>query len=114
MYSEIKCPHIYWFADGPRLVFVEPVESYYPYDTIKIWADSNPHIYIWKWFNTATNEILGTSDTITITPSMLGHNSIKVTLCNTLPLSPIKSVCKEHHLNITVISKWICISCVKE
>jgi len=88
---------------------VDPAqESYDPGVEIKVSAESNPSSRTYKWVDTTTDNTLETSDTITITESMSGNQSIKVIVCNTVPVKPAKTLCKELNLNFTVASKWIC------
>ena len=88
---------------------VDPAEeSYDPGVEIKVSAESNPSSRTYKWENTTTDTTLETSDTFTITESMHGQQSIKVIACNTVPVTPAKTLCTELHLNFTVRSKWMC------
>ena len=82
-------------------------EAYDPRVEIKVSAESNPSSRTYKWVNTTTDNTLETSDTFTITESMHGQQSIKVIACNTVPVKPAKTLCKELNLNFTVPSKWI-------
>ena len=83
-------------------------ESYDPGVEIKVSAESNPSSRTYKWVNTTTDNTLETSDTIRITESMRGKQSVKVIACNTVPVTPAKTLCTELNLNFTVPSKWIC------
>ena len=85
---------------------MKPVQdSYYPGDTVTVTADSNPLDRSYEWVNTTTHGTLDTKDTLTITEEMLGSQSLKVIVCNTIPIPTANTICKERQLNFTVIRK---------
>ena len=98
--------NVFWFADGPRSLVVEPAQNtYFPGNEIKVTADSNPTSRTYKWVNMSTGDTIETTDTFTITEDMLGSQSLKVIVC--VPISSSNTICKELPLNFTVIRKWI-------
>ena len=82
-------------------------DSYNPGDKVKVTADSNPSTITYKWVTTATNDTLGTEDTIDITDEMVGSQSLKVIVCNTIPIPKATSNCEERQLEVTVMSKCL-------
>ena len=95
---------IVYFSEGSVKgwsLMVKPVRDYYyPGDTIKVTAESNPSNRTYEWVNTATDGMLGTKDTITITEEMLGSQSLKGIVCNTIPIPTANTICKERQLSI--------------
>ena len=72
-------------------------------------ADSNPGKRNYTWENTTSNEIIATGDSITVTENMLGNQSLKAVVCNTIPLPSPHVVCSDFTVNVTVISKCVSI-----
>ncbi|KAI0238110.1 hypothetical protein LSAT2_011258 [Lamellibrachia satsuma] len=79
-------------------------DSYNPGDKVKVTADSNPSTITYKWVTTATNDTLGTEDTIDINDEMVGSQPLKVIVCNTMPIPKATSNCEERQFNVTVMS----------
>ena len=72
-------------------------------------ADSNPGKRNYKWENTISNEIIETGDSITVTETMLGNQSLKAVVCNTLPIPSPHTVCSNFTVNVVVIGKCVSI-----
>ena len=90
-------------ADGPKNVAVTPEKkAYKPGTTIQVTADSVPTLSSYKWVDTTTNTPMGTENSITITANMVGRASLKVVLCNTMPIPPVYDVCCEVTLSFEV------------
>jgi len=76
-------------------------------------ADSNPGKRNYSWKNTMSNEIIATGDSIVITDTMIGNQSLEAVVCNTIPLPSPHTVCSEFPVNVVVISKCVSSSNVK-
>ena len=85
---------------NPRFLAVDHIQEYYPKEKAKIAAESNPSTMTYEWLTAYT---LGTSNTITITNSMLGNQSIKVTRVTASQFHQPRTSTK----NTTSINKWI-------
>ena len=99
------------FSDGPRSLAVNFTsgENIVVGEVITVTADSNPPITNYTWKNTTSNEIIATGKSITVTVEMLGSQSLKVVVCNTIPIPSPHTVCSDFPVNVVVISKCVSI-----
>ena len=72
-------------------------------------AESNPGKRNYTWENTISNEIIATGDSIAVTENMLGKQSFKAVVCNTIPIPSLHTVCSNFPVNVVVISKCVSI-----
>ena len=72
-------------------------------------AESNPGKRNYTWENTASNETIATGDSIAVTENMLGKQSLKAVVCNTIPIPSPHTVCSNFPVNVIVISKCVSI-----
>ena len=92
-----------FIADGPKNIVVTPEhKAYKPGTTTQVTADSFPPLVSYKWVDSTKNTSVGTENSITITSSMVGRASLKVVLCNTMPIPPVYDVCCELTLSFEV------------
>ena len=88
------------FSSGENIVVGE---------VMTVTADSNPATRNYTWKNTTSNEIIATGDSITVTVEMLGSQSLKAVVCNTIPIPSPHTVCNDFPVNVVVISKCVYI-----
>ena len=92
-----------FIADGPKNIAVTPEhKAYKPGTTIQVTADSVPPLGSYKWVDTTKNTSVGTGNSFIITSNMVGRASLKVVLCNTMPIPPVYDVCCEVTLSFEV------------
>ncbi|KAK2181977.1 hypothetical protein NP493_372g00000 [Ridgeia piscesae] len=72
-------------------------------ERMTVTADSNPEKRNYTWENTTSNEIIATGDSIVVTETMLGNQSLKAVVCNTIPLPSPHTVCGDFPVNVVVI-----------
>ena len=72
-------------------------------------AESNPGKRNYTWENTASNETIATGDSIAVTEHMLGKQSLKAVVCNTIPIPSPYTVCSNYPLNVVVKSKCVSV-----
>lgn len=103
-----------WFVDFPRSLKAKvDSRSYSPGEEIKITAgyklmitaDSNPAPKTYKWMSAKSNDVIETRDSITVTADILRNQSLKVVVCNNIPIPTPHSACKDFAFNITGKSK---------
>ena len=78
-------------------------------EVMTVTADSNPATRNYTWKNTTSNEIIATGESITVTVEMLGSQSLKAVVCNTIPIPSPHTVCSDFPVNVVVISKCVSI-----
>ena len=78
-------------------------------EVMTVTADSNPATRNYTWKNTKSNEIIATGESITVTVEMLGSQSLKAVVCNTIPIPSPHTVCSDFPVNVVVISKCVSI-----
>ena len=78
-------------------------------ERMTVTADSKPEKRTYTWENTISNEKIATGDSITLTENMIGNQSIKAVVCNTIPLPSPHTVCSDFPVNVVVISKYVSI-----
>ena len=78
-------------------------------ERMTVTADSNPGKRNYTWENTTSNEIIATGDSIAVTEQMVGNQSFKAVVCNTIPLPSPHTVCSDFSLNVVVIGKCVSI-----
>ena len=78
-------------------------------ERMTVTAQSNPGKRNYTWENTNSNEIIATGDSIAVTENMLGKQSLKAVVCNTIPIPSPYTVCSNYPLNVVVISKCVSI-----
>ncbi|KAK2182439.1 hypothetical protein NP493_353g01006 [Ridgeia piscesae] len=78
-------------------------------ERMTVTADSNPGKRNYTWKNTTSNEIIATGDSIAITEQMVGKQSLKAVVCNTIPTPSPHTVCSDFTVNVVVISKCVSI-----
>ena len=66
-------------------------------------ADSNPGKRNYAWKSTTSN------DSIAITERMIGYQSLRAVVCNTIPIPSAHTVCSDFPVNVVVISKCVLI-----
>ena len=103
-------------SDGPRLLAVKcngrantSGENIVVGEVMTVTADSNPATRNYTWKNTTSNEIIETGESITVTVEMFGRQSLKVVVCNTIPIPSPHTVCSDLPVNVVVISKCVSI-----
>ena len=79
-------------------------------EVMTVTADSNPATRNYTWKNTTSNEIIATGESITVTAEMLGSQSLKAVVCNTIPIPSPYTVCSNFLVNFVVISKCVTIT----
>ena len=72
-------------------------------------ADSNPGKRNYTWENTTSNETIATGDSIAVTENMLGNQSFKAVVCNTIPIPSPHTVCSNFPVNVVIISKCVSV-----
>ena len=78
-------------------------------ERMTVTAESNPGKRSYTWENTISNEIIATGDSIAVTENMLGNQSFKAVVCNTIPIPSPHTVCSNFPVNVVVISKCVSI-----
>ena len=78
-------------------------------ERMTVTAESNPGKRNYTWENTASNETIATGDSIAVTENMLGKQSLKAVVCNTIPIPSPHTVCSNFPVNVIVISKCVSI-----
>ena len=78
-------------------------------EVMTVTADSNPATRNYTWKNTTSNEIIETGESITVTVEMLGKQSLKAVVCNTIPIPSPHTVCSDLPVNVVIISKCVSI-----
>ena len=78
-------------------------------ERMTVTAESNPGKRNYTWENTTSNEIMATGDSITVTEKMVGHQSLKAVVCNTIPLPSPHTVCSDFPVTVVVIGKCVSI-----
>ena len=78
-------------------------------ERMTVTADSIPGKRNYTWKNTTSNEIIATGDTITVTEEMIGSQSLKAVVCNTVPIPSPHAVCSDFTVNVSVIGKCVSI-----
>ena len=72
-------------------------------------AESNPGKRNYTWEYTISNEIIATGDSIAVTDKIIGNQSLKAVVCNTMPLASPRTVCSDFTVNVIVTSKCVSI-----
>ena len=78
-------------------------------ERMTVTAESNPGKRNYTWENTNSNEIIATGDSIAVTENMLGKQSLKAVVCNTIPIPSPYTVCSNYPLNVVVISNCVSV-----
>ena len=78
-------------------------------ERMTVTAESNPGKRNYTWENTASNETIATGDSIAVTEHMVGKQSFKVVVCNTIPIPSPHTVCSNYPVNVVVISKCVSV-----
>ena len=92
------------FPDGPVSLAIEPKkDSYSVGESIKITFDCKPYPDQFKWTDNTTGSELGSGRSLMLTEAMIGKQSLRISVCNTMPNT--ESVCKEQQFFVTVKRK---------
>ena len=112
--SQIFKSYYCLFSDGPHALavrfnghIVTNGGNIFVGERMTVTADSNPEKRNYTWENTTSNEIIATGDSIVVTETMLGNQSLKAVVCNTIPLPSPHTVCGDFPVNVVVISKCL-------
>ena len=104
------------FSDGPHSLAVTCNGHEVPNggnivvgERMTVTADSNPEKRNYTWENTISNETIATGDSFAITDNILGNQSLKAVVCNTIPIPSPHTVCNEFPVHVVVISKCVSI-----
>ena len=117
LYIQIFKSYYCLFSDGPHALAVRSNGhvvtnggNIFVGERMTVTADSNPGKRNYTWENTISNETIATGDSIVVTETMLGHQSLKAVVCNNIPLPSPHTVCNDFPLNVVVISKCVSIT----
>ena len=78
-------------------------------EVMTVTADSNPATRNYTWKNTTSNDTIATGESITVTLEMVGSQSLKAVVCNTIPIPSPQTVCSDVLVNVVVKSKCVSI-----
>ncbi|KAK2154983.1 hypothetical protein NP493_2116g00009 [Ridgeia piscesae] len=81
-------------------------------ERMTVTAESNPGKRNYTWENTTSNETIATGDFIAVTENMLGNQSFKAVVCNTIPIPSPHTLCSNFPVNVIVINTYCRIDLV--
>ena len=107
------------FSDGPHSLAVKLYDhvvtngdSVLVGERMTVTSESNPGKKIIRWKKTTTNEFIGAGDSIPVSEKLVGELSLKVVVCNIIPITTMQrahTLCSSITVNITIISKCVSV-----